>query len=116
MSKAPKTRVRGKTPDREVAYSGKSPDPKRLKKAEKKQGKAKDKAASKGEAVPGPAILKTVATPQNKPVARKLSFKEKATVHTIEAENTVPTKKAKKQVKMTEAEADEILNSMKVRL
>lgn len=112
MGKTPKTRVRGKTPDREVSYRTKSPDPKRLKKAEKEQAKSKSKTvSSKGEAVPGPAILKAVATPQ-KSVARKLTFSDVTTVHPIQAENSGTVKATKNKKKMTEAEADAILESL----
>lgn len=98
---APLRRMRGKTPD---PHRHRSPNGKRLKKAE-----AKVKADAKRSSTP------------DKPTPKKLHFAEEAKVTHIRAENpagsgkpgdTMPPKK-RKSPKMTEADADRTLANVK---
>ena len=101
----PARRVSQKTPD--PSYRSKSPDPKKLKRAEKVAGSGSSQATP-------PPVLKSVATPQ-KNISRKLSFQSEDTITDIVAENPAPAKSKRNQLKkvsMTEAEADAILQKI----
>lgn len=112
-------RLRGKTPDPDLHT--KSPNPKKLKRAEKKllkkQQEQRDGSSASTPAGSGSASTEGLVTPQGK-LRKKLSFEVKNNeVFDIQAENKAPCPEKKrlavaKTPAMSINEADEILKTM----
>lgn len=115
---APTKRIRAKTPD--PTCRTKSPDPKKLRKAEKKLAKLKkgsnDSGTESSSSKP-PSLLKEQTTPAAK-VRKQLSFElDTNQIHSIKAENpagarTLKTKGGNAPAGMSLQDADNILKTM----
>ena len=112
MPAPPKRRLTGKSA--EPTLRSKSPDPKKLKRAEKILKKKKESAGQR------PLLKDGTETPKGR-VRRSLSFElDKSQTFQIDAENPAPRKSVKaarassEPARMSVTEADKILESMAV--